>query len=106
MEALLQANGPQTDVLIPHLSYKLGDQAQYILARRHSQNHAQTNICSPATVKLLSVAVGSSTELVDPQSIILSFLLTNKSQTLPLFPCTTGAHCLFSLSVKMSGTEV
>ena len=107
MEALLSSGGPQTDVLVGPLKYGLDPQGSYVTQRRQSTTFSNVNSASPAGVKTIVINVGSSSEHLDPSTVLLSFLITNTDATNALFPATVGAHCLFSrLSVRLGSTLV
>lgn len=106
MEALLSSGGPETDVLVGPLQYGLDPQGSYVTARRESTTFSNVNSASPAGVKTITINVGSSSEWLDPQSAILSFLVTNTGAD-ALWPATPGAECLFDrLQIRLGSTLV
>ena len=81
MKALLSSSGPKTDVLIGPLKYGLEPQGSYVTQRRQSTTFSNVNSDSPAGVKTCTINVGSSSEWVDPSTVLLSFLITNTDGT-------------------------
>ena len=108
MEALLSSPGPeQSETLINSLKYGLDPQGNYIQVRRASTTFSNVNSASPQSVKQITINCGSSSEWLDPQSVLLSFLITNGDNANELWPATTGCHCLFDrLTLKMGSTVV
>jgi len=107
MEALLSSGGPQTDVLVGPLKYGLDPQGSYVTQRRNSTSWSNVNSASPAGVKTITINCGSSSEHLDPSTVLLSFLITNTDGTNALWPATVGAHCLFDrLQVRLGSTLV
>ena len=107
MEALLSSGGPQTDVLVGPLKYGLDPQGSYIQARRQSTTFSNVNSASPAGVKAITINCGSSSEWMDPSTVLLSFLITNNDLNNELFPATPEVACLFDrLQIRLSSTLV
>ena len=102
MEALLSSGGPESDVLVGPLKYGLDPQGSYVQGRRQSTTFSNVNSASPAGVKTVTINCGSASEWMDPQSVLLSFLITETGGAHALFPATPGAHCLFErLQVRL-----
>ena len=107
MEALLSSGGPQTDVLVGPLRYGLDQQGSYCTGSRASTTFSNVNSASPAGVKTITINVGSSSEWLDPSTVLLSFLITNGDGTNALWPATVGAHCLFDrLQVRLGAARM
>lgn len=107
MEALLSSGGPQSDVLIGPLKFGLDPQGSYVTQRRQSTTFSNVNSASPAGVKTITINCGSSSEWLDPSTVLLSFLITNTDGTNALFPATVGAHCLFDrLQLRLGSTLI
>ncbi len=107
MEALLSSGGPQTDVLVGPLKYGLDPQGSYCTHSRESTTFSNVNSASPAGVKTVTINVGSSSEWLDPSTLLLSFLITNTDGTNALWPATVGCHCLFDgLQIRLGSTLV
>ena len=107
MEALLSSGGPQSDVLVGPLKFGLDPQGSYVTQRRQSTTFSNVNSASPAGVKTITINFGSSSEWLDPSSILLSFLITNTDGTNALWPATVGAHCLIDrLQIRLGSTLV
>lgn len=107
MEALLSSGGPQSDVLVGPLKFGLDPQGSYVTQRHQATTFSNVNSASPAGVKTVTINVGSSSEWLDPSTVLLSFLITNTNGTNALFPATIGAHCLFDrLQVRLGSTLV
>ncbi len=107
MEALLSSGGPQSDVLVGPLKFGLDIQGSYVTQRRQSTTFSNVNSASPAGVKTITKNCGSSSEWLDPSTVLLSFLITNTDAANALWPATVGAHCLFDrLQVRLGSTLV
>ena len=107
MEALLSSGVPESDVLVGSLKYGSDPQGSYVQARRASTTFSNVNSASPAGVKTITINCGSASEWMDPQSVLLSFLITETGGAHALFPATPGAHCLFErLQVRLGSTLV
>ena len=107
MEALLSSGGPQTDVLVGPLKYGLDPQVSYVTQRRQSTTFSNVNSASLAGVKTNTINVGSSSEWLDPSTVLLSFLITYGDGNNALWPATPSAACLFDrLQVRLSSTLI
>jgi hypothetical protein len=107
MEALLSSGGPETDVLVGPLKFGLDPQGSYVAARRSATIFSNVNSASPAGVKTITINCGSSSEWLDPSTVLLSFLITNTDAVHALWPATVGAHCLFErLQIRLGSTLV
>ena len=108
MEALLSSGGPQTDVLVGPLKYGLDPQGSYIQQRRQATTFSNVNSAEAGGgVRTITINVGSSSEWIDPSTILLSFLITNRSTTLDLFPATPNPAVLFNrLQLRMGSTLI
>ena len=107
MEALLSSGGPQTDVLVGPLKYGLDPQGSYVQARRSSSVFSNVNSASPAGVKTITINVGSSSEWLDPSTVLLSMLITNGDNTNALWPAAPEASVLFDrLQIRLGSTLV
>ena len=97
MEALLSsgnANGTGEHLVGP-LRFGLDPQGSYVTQRRQATTFSNVNSASPAGVKTVTINVGSSSEWLDPTTVLLSFLITNTDGTNALFPATPEASVLF-----------
>ena len=107
MEAILSSPGPESDVLVGPLKFGLDPQGSYCQSSREATTFSNVNSASPTGVKAITINVGSSSEWLDPSTILLSFLITNNDTARELFPATVGAHCLFDrLSIRLGSTLV
>ena len=112
MEALLSSGGPQTDVLVGPLKYGLGGdiypQGSYIQQRRQATTFSNVNSAEAGGgVRTITINIGSSSEWIDPSTILLSFLITNRDTGLDLFPATPNPAVLFSrLQIRMGSTLI
>ena len=79
MEALLSSGGPQTDVLVGPLKFGLDSQGSYVTQRRQSTTFSNVNSASPAGVKTITINCGSSSEWLDPSTVLPSFLLLTRT---------------------------
>ena len=105
MEALLSSGGPQIDVLVGPLKFGLDPQGSYVTQRRQSTTFSNVNSASPAGVKTITINVGSSSEWLDPSTVLISMLIPNTDGTNALWPATVGAHCLFDrLQVRLGSS--
>ena len=94
-------------MLVGPLKYGLDPQGSYVTQRRQSTTFSNVNSASPAGVKTITINVGSSSEWLDPSTVLLSFLITNGDGTNALWPATVGAHCLFDrLQVRLGSTLI
>ena len=91
MEALLSSGGPQSDVLVGPLKFGLDPQGSYCQGRRSSTCFSNVDYASPAGVKQITINVGSSSEWLDPSTVLVSFLIKNTDTTNALFPATPSA---------------
>jgi len=58
-------------------------------------------------VKVITINVGSSSEWLDPSTVLLSFLITNNDANHDLFPATPDPSCLFErLQIRLGSTLV
>ena len=58
-------------------------------------------------MKTITINVGSSSEWLDPYTVLLSFLITNTDGTNALWPATVGVHsCFDRLQVRLGSTLV
>ena len=73
MEALLSSGGPQSDVLVGPLKFGLDPQGSYVTQRRQATTFSNVNSASPAGVKTITINQGSSSEWLDPSTVLLSF---------------------------------
>ena len=106
MEALLAAGGPETDVLVGNLRYGLDPQGSY-MSRRSSTTFSNVNLASPSGVKTITLNVGSSSEWLDPQSCLISMLITNNDGTNALFPAAQEVSCLTDrLQIRLGSTLI
>ena len=104
MEAILAASSPDTDVLSPSLNYKLDPTGSWCLARRASTTFALGSSYSPDGVKMLSFAFGSTTEWMDPTTLIFSAEFENLDSANEAFPATPDPHCLFErMDIRLGG---
>jgi len=107
MEAILSSPGPESETLVGPLRFGLDPQGSYCQGSREATTFSNVNSASPAGVKAITINVGSSSEWLDPSTVLLSFLLTNTDSVKELFPSTVGAHCLFDrLSIRLGSTLV
>ena len=107
MEALLSSGGPESDVLVGPLQYGLDPQGSYIQQRRSSTTFSNVNSASPAGVKTITLNVGSSSEWLDPSTVLVSMLLTNTDGTNALFPAAPEATILIDrLQVRLGSTLI
>ena len=81
MEALLSLGGPQSDILVGPLKFGLDPQGSYVQQRRNSTTFSNVISASPAGVKTITINCGSSSERLDPSTVLLSFLITNTDAT-------------------------
>ena len=94
MEALLSSGGPQSDVLVEPLTFGLDPQGSYVTQRRQSTTFSNVNSASPAGVKTITINCGSSSEWLDPSTVLVSMLITNTDGTNALFPAAPEATIL------------
>jgi len=107
MEALLSSAGPETEHLVGPLKFGLDPQGSYVQNRESTSTFSNVNSASPAGVKQITINVGSSSAWLDPQTVLLSMLITNTDTVNSLWPATVGSHCLFdSVTIRMGSTEV
>ena len=107
MEALLSSGGPELDTLVGPLRYGLDPQGSYVQSRRQSTTFSNVNSASPAGVKTITINVGSSSEWLDPSTVLLSFLVTNTDATNALFPAAPEASILFErLQIRLGSSLV
>ena len=105
MEALLSSGGPQLDTLVGPLKFGLDPQGSYVSQRRQSTTFSNVNSASPAGVKTITINCGSSSEWLDCNTVLLSFLITNADGTNALFPATPSASVLFDrLQIRLGST--
>jgi len=100
METDLSAN---EDFLLPNIRLGLQPQASYVKSRRNATVHSSIATASPGGVSTIKWTLSSSTEWLDPESVILSFTVQNGEAKL-LKPSTVGAHCMFErLQIRAGG---
>ena len=92
MEALLSSGGPQSDVLVGPLKFGLDPQGSYVTQRRQATTFSNVNSASPAGVKTITINCGSSSEWLDCNTVLLSFLITNTDGTNALWPAMGRLH--------------
>ena len=106
MEAIISSHAENTDVLPDSIRFKLDETASFVLARRESVAYALGCSYSPDGVKVIQISYGSTTEWLDPSSVVFSALFTNTG-TAPAYPSTPDANCIFSrIEVKLGSTSV
>ena len=107
MEAVLSAPGPQTDVLVSNLKFGLDPQGSYCQNRRSSTTFSNVNSASPNSgVKVVTINIGSSSEWLDPQSVVLAMNITNTG-TADLFPASGCVASLFErLQIRLGSSLV
>ena len=107
MEALLSSGNVENEFLVGNLKYGLDPQGSYVQERVNTTTFSNVNSASPSGVKMITISVGSSSQWLDPQTVLLLFLITNTDTVNALWPATVGAHCLFdSVTIRMGSTEV
>ena len=107
MGALLSSGGPQSDILVGPLKFGLDPQGSYVHQRRNSTTFSNVNSASPAGVKTITINCGSSSEWLDPSTVLLSFLITNTDATNALWAATAESSCLFDrMQVRLGSTLV
>ena len=107
MEALLSSGGPELDVLVGPLRFGLDEMGSYVQQRRNATTFSNVNSASPAGVKTITINCGSSSELLDPSTVLLSFLITNTDGTNALWPTTPSVAYVFDrLQIRLGSTLV
>jgi hypothetical protein len=107
MEALLSSGGPQSDILVGPLKFGLDPQGSYVQQRRNSTTFSNVTSASPAGVKTITINCGSSSEWLDPSTVLLSFLITNTDATNALWAATAESSCLFDrMQVRLGSTLI
>ena len=107
MEALLSSGnaGGTGEYLVGPLKFGLDPQGSYVTARRSSTTFSNVNSASPSGVKSIQINCGSSSEWLDPSTVLLNFLITNTDATNALWPATPSASVLFDrLQVRLGST--
>ena len=75
--------------------------------RRQATTFSNVNSASPSGVKTITISVGSSSEWLDPSTVLLIFLITNTDGTNALWPAAPEASVLFDrLQIRLGSTLV
>ena len=109
MEALLASHNESGtgEHLVGPLKFGLDAQGSYVASRRQSTTFSNVNLASPEGVKTITINVGSSSEWLDPSTLLLSFLIKETANAHSLFPATPDPSCLFSrLQIRLGSTLV
>jgi hypothetical protein len=89
------------------LKFGLDPQGSYVQQRRNSTTFSNVTSASPAGVKTITINCGSSSEWLDPSTILLSFLITNTDATNALWAATAESSCLFDrMQVRLGSTLI
>ena len=95
------------DFLIDNLLLQAKPAASYVLKRRNATIHSAINSASPAGVSTMKFNIASSTEWLDPHSIVVSFVVNNLDAAKALKPATVGVHGIVDrLQVRFGGQLV
>ena len=106
MEAVLASEAISTDVLPSSLSYGLDPSGSFVTAKRDATCWALGNSYSPAGVKHIQLAFGSSHEWLVPESVIFNANLINK-EAKPLQCVTPDPNALFErMDIRVGGVLV
>ena len=107
MEALLSSGGPQADILVGPLKFGFDPQGSYVQQRRNSTTFPNVTSASPAGVKTITISCGSSSEWLDPSTVLLSFLIANTDAANALWAATAESSCLFDrMQVRLGSTLI
>jgi hypothetical protein len=107
MEAILASTAVDTDVLSPSLKYGLDPSGSWCLAKREATVFALGSSYSPNGVKMISVPFGSTTEWMDPQTLIFTAEFENLDTVNAAWPATPDPAVLFErMDLRLGGQLV
>ena len=81
-------------VLLENFQYKLPSNASYVTDRKQSSYFASgSNIYSPTGTRVVKISINDASAWLDPQSVLLQFVVENKSSVaaLKLYPISATA---------------